>query len=163
MPFRHDAGVFRPNGVSRRNFDGLKTPNPSSFAHRVCLGKKVVGKNPNGVSAKCAIPLRRKRPGVARRLPSTSPQCATGCLSSGGGTAGAGEPRAARGLSQCDLHPLGVARLTLQKKRIIHYLVPGQLKPCPVPRPLACSCVVQAPGRTLPLRMTDITHHDSPL
>jgi hypothetical protein len=28
MPFRHDAGVFRPNGVSRRNFDGLKTPNP---------------------------------------------------------------------------------------------------------------------------------------
>jgi hypothetical protein len=55
MPFRHDAGVFRPNGVSRRNFDGLKTPNPSSFGHRVCPSKKVVGKNPNGVSAKCAI------------------------------------------------------------------------------------------------------------
>jgi hypothetical protein len=55
MPFRHDAGVFRPNGVSRRNFDGLKTPNPSSVGHWVCLGKKVVGKNPNGVSAKCAI------------------------------------------------------------------------------------------------------------
>jgi hypothetical protein len=44
-----------PNGVSRRNFDGLKTPNPSSFGHWVCLGKKVVGKNPNGVSAKCVI------------------------------------------------------------------------------------------------------------
>ena len=56
MPFRHDAGVFRPNAVSRRNFDGLKTPNPSSFGHRVCLGKKVEAKNPNGVSAKCAIP-----------------------------------------------------------------------------------------------------------
>jgi hypothetical protein len=55
MPFRHDAGVFRPNGVSRRNFDGLKTPNPSSFGHWVCLSKKVVGKNPNGVSAKCAV------------------------------------------------------------------------------------------------------------
>jgi hypothetical protein len=55
MPFRHDAGVFRPNEVSRRNFDGLKTPNPSSFGHRVCLGKKVEAKNPNGVSAKCAI------------------------------------------------------------------------------------------------------------
>jgi hypothetical protein len=55
MTFHHDAGVFRPNGVSRRNFDGLKTPNPSSFGHWVCLGKKVVGKNPNGVSAKCAI------------------------------------------------------------------------------------------------------------
>jgi hypothetical protein len=55
MPFRHDAGVFRPNGVSRRNFDGLKTPNPSSFGHRVCIGKKVEAKNPNGVSAKCAI------------------------------------------------------------------------------------------------------------
>jgi hypothetical protein len=55
MPFRHDAGVFRPNGVSRRNFGGLKTPNPSSFGHRVCLGKKVEAKNPNGVSAKCAI------------------------------------------------------------------------------------------------------------
>jgi hypothetical protein len=41
--------------VSRRNFDGLKTPNPSSFGHRVCLGKKVEAKNPNGVSAKCAI------------------------------------------------------------------------------------------------------------
>ena len=58
MPFRHDAGVFRPSGVSRRNFDGLKTPNPSSFGHWVCLGKKVVGKNPNGVSAKCAIGSR---------------------------------------------------------------------------------------------------------
>jgi len=64
MPFRHDAGVFRPNAVSRRNFDGLKTPNPSSFGHRVCLGKKVEAKNPNGVSAKCAI----------GRISSASPQ-----------------------------------------------------------------------------------------
>jgi hypothetical protein len=28
--FRHDAGIFRPNKVSRRNFDGMKTPNPKS-------------------------------------------------------------------------------------------------------------------------------------
>jgi hypothetical protein len=53
------------NGVSRRNFDGLKTPNPSSFGHRVCLDKKVVGKNPNGVSAKCAIARRPTRASVA--------------------------------------------------------------------------------------------------
>jgi hypothetical protein len=55
MPFRHDAGIFRPNGVSRRNFDGLKTPNPSSFGDWGVIGKKIEAKNPNGVSAKCAI------------------------------------------------------------------------------------------------------------
>jgi hypothetical protein len=52
MPFRHDAGIFRPNGVSGRNFDGLKTPNPSSFGDWGVIGKKVEAKNPNGVSAK---------------------------------------------------------------------------------------------------------------
>jgi hypothetical protein len=41
--------------VSRRNFDGLKTPNPSSFGVRGFIGKKVEAKNSNGVSAKCAI------------------------------------------------------------------------------------------------------------
>jgi hypothetical protein len=55
MPFRHDADVFRPNGVSRRNFDGLKPPNPSSFGVRGVIGKKAEEKNPNRVSAKCAI------------------------------------------------------------------------------------------------------------
>jgi hypothetical protein len=30
---------------------------PGSFGHRVCLGKKVVGKTANRVSAKCAIPV----------------------------------------------------------------------------------------------------------
>ena len=59
MPFRHDAGVFRPNGVSRRNFDGMKTPNPRCFGVWVVIGKKVEAKNPNGVSAKCAIRARR--------------------------------------------------------------------------------------------------------
>jgi hypothetical protein len=48
MPFRHDAGIFRPNGVSRRNFDGLKTPNPSSFGDWGVIGKKVEAKNPTG-------------------------------------------------------------------------------------------------------------------
>jgi hypothetical protein len=52
MPFRHDADVFRPNGVSRRNFDGMKTPNPRCFGVWVVIGKKVEAKNPNGVSAK---------------------------------------------------------------------------------------------------------------
>jgi hypothetical protein len=41
--------------VSRGNFDGLKPPNPSSFRVRGFIGKKVEGKNLNGVSAKCAI------------------------------------------------------------------------------------------------------------
>jgi hypothetical protein len=55
MPFRHDADVFRPNGVSRRNFDGLKPPNPSSFRVWGVMGKKEEVQNPNRVSAKCAI------------------------------------------------------------------------------------------------------------
>ena len=55
MPFRHDADVFRPNGVSRRNFGGLKPPNPSSFGVRGVIGKKAEVQNPNRVSAKCAI------------------------------------------------------------------------------------------------------------
>jgi hypothetical protein len=38
-----------------RNFDGLKTPNPSSFGDWGVIGKKVEAKNPNGVSAKCEI------------------------------------------------------------------------------------------------------------
>jgi hypothetical protein len=41
--------------VSRRNFDGLKPQNPSSFGVRGFMGKKIEGKNSNGVSAKCAI------------------------------------------------------------------------------------------------------------
>jgi hypothetical protein len=57
MPFRHDAGIFRPNGVSRRNFDGMKTPNPRCFGVWVVIGKKVEAKNPNEVSAKCAMVL----------------------------------------------------------------------------------------------------------
>jgi hypothetical protein len=41
--------------VSRRNFDGLKPPNPSSFGVRGGLGRKAEVQNPNRVSAKCAI------------------------------------------------------------------------------------------------------------
>jgi hypothetical protein len=33
----------------------MKTPNPSSFGVWGVIGKKVEAKNPNGVSAKCAI------------------------------------------------------------------------------------------------------------
>ena len=55
MPFRHDAGIFRPNGVSRRTLNGMKTPNPRCFGVWGVIGKKVEAKNPNGVSAKCAI------------------------------------------------------------------------------------------------------------
>jgi hypothetical protein len=28
MPFRHDAGIFTPNGVSRRTLNGMKALNP---------------------------------------------------------------------------------------------------------------------------------------
>ena len=34
---------------------GHETPKPSSLGHRECLGKKVVAKEANRVSAKCAI------------------------------------------------------------------------------------------------------------
>jgi hypothetical protein len=76
MPFRHDADVFRPNGVSRRNFDGLKLPNPSAFGVRGGFGRKAEVQNPNQVSAKCAIgaTLRRARliSGDSDRLETTS-------------------------------------------------------------------------------------------
>jgi hypothetical protein len=49
------AGIFRPNEVSRRNFDGMKTPNPRCFGVWGGLGRKAEVQNPNGVSAKCAI------------------------------------------------------------------------------------------------------------
>ena len=55
FPFRHDAGIFRPNKVSRRNFDGMKTPNPRCFGVWGGIGRKAEVQNPNGVSAKCAI------------------------------------------------------------------------------------------------------------
>jgi hypothetical protein len=41
--------------MSRRNFDGLKPPNPSSFGVRGGLGRKAEVQNPNRISAKCAI------------------------------------------------------------------------------------------------------------
>jgi hypothetical protein len=72
MPFRHDAGVFRPNGMSRRNFDGLKPPNPSSFGVRDGLGRKTEVQNPNRVSAKCAI--RHFRQKINRGPPCVSPR-----------------------------------------------------------------------------------------
>ena len=54
-PFRHDAGVFRANGVSRRTLNGMITPNPRCFGVWGVIGKRVEVENPNGVSAKCAI------------------------------------------------------------------------------------------------------------
>jgi hypothetical protein len=38
----------------------MKTPNPSSFGVWGVIGKKVEAKNPNGVTAKCAIPKQTK-------------------------------------------------------------------------------------------------------
>jgi hypothetical protein len=57
MPFRHDhdAGIFRPNGVSRRTPNGMKALNPRCFGVWGVVGKKAEVKNPNRVSAKCAI------------------------------------------------------------------------------------------------------------
>jgi hypothetical protein len=39
MPFRHDAGSFRPNGVSRRTLNGMKAPNPRCFGVRDVIGE----------------------------------------------------------------------------------------------------------------------------
>ena len=54
---RHDAGVFRPNGRHEQNRNGLKPPKPRSFGFWGPPTKKVVGKKPPGISAKCAIAL----------------------------------------------------------------------------------------------------------
>jgi hypothetical protein len=55
MSFRHDAGIFRPNGVSRRTLNGMETPNPRCFGVWGVIGKKFEAKKSNRVSAKCAI------------------------------------------------------------------------------------------------------------
>jgi hypothetical protein len=84
--FRHDAGIFRPNKVSRRNFDGMKTPNPSCFGVWGGIGRKAEVQNPNGVSAKCAIETaqstaklaangQRPMPHAALLRPVAKPRC----------------------------------------------------------------------------------------
>jgi hypothetical protein len=55
MPFRHDAGIFRPNGVSRRAVNGLKSLNPRCFGVWGVIGKRIEVEKPNRVSAKCAV------------------------------------------------------------------------------------------------------------
>jgi hypothetical protein len=56
-PFRHDAGAFSPNGVSRRTLNGMITPNPRCSGVWGVIGKRVEVETPNGVSAKCAISI----------------------------------------------------------------------------------------------------------
>jgi hypothetical protein len=48
MPFRHDAGIFRPNGVSRRTLNGIKTLNPGCFGVWGVTGKKAEYKSQTG-------------------------------------------------------------------------------------------------------------------
>jgi hypothetical protein len=59
--FRHDAGIFRPNGVSRRPINGMKIPNPRCFGVWGVLGKKAEVQKPNRISAKCAIGTKNQQ------------------------------------------------------------------------------------------------------
>jgi hypothetical protein len=57
--------------MSRRNFDGLKPPNPSSFGVRDGLGRKAEVQNPNRVSAKCAIRPKQLQLDLRKKMKAT--------------------------------------------------------------------------------------------
>jgi hypothetical protein len=46
----HDAGISRPNGVSQRTLNGMKTPNPRCFGVWGVISKKVEAKKPNRIN-----------------------------------------------------------------------------------------------------------------